>query len=81
MTCQQPGWAVLTVAAVVLGGEHWVAAQGRLPLIRQRGALVCGVAPGVAGFARVDERGRYSGLETRPDVLALHLSERWKLSQ
>lgn len=31
--------------------------------IRQRGALVCGVAPGVAGFARVDERGRYSGLD------------------
>ena len=54
---------MLTVAAVVLGGEHWVAAQGRLPLIRQRGALVCGVAPGVAGFARVDQRGRYSGLD------------------
>jgi general L-amino acid transport system substrate-binding protein len=31
--------------------------------IRQRGTLVCGVAPGVAGFARVDERGRYSGLD------------------
>jgi general L-amino acid transport system substrate-binding protein len=31
--------------------------------IRQRGMLVCGVAPGVAGFARVDERGRYSGLD------------------
>jgi len=31
--------------------------------IRQRGALVCGVAPGVAGFARVDDRGRYSGLD------------------
>jgi len=54
---------VLTVAAVLLGGEPWVAAQGRLPLIRQRGTLVCGVAPGVAGFARVDERGRYSGLD------------------
>src|SRR6478735_6763821 len=63
MTCQQPGWAVLTVAAVVLGGEHPGAAQGRLPRIRQRGALVCGVAPGVAGFARVDARGRYSGLD------------------
>ena len=31
--------------------------------IRQRGTLVCGVAPGVAGFARVDDRGRYSGLD------------------
>jgi general L-amino acid transport system substrate-binding protein len=37
--------------------------QGRLPRIRQRGALVCGVAPGVAGFASVDEHGRYSGFD------------------
>ena len=34
-----------------------------MPRIRQRGTLVCGVAPGVAGFARVDEQGRYSGLD------------------
>src|SRR4249919_527520 len=69
MTCQQPGWAamgrraVLAVAVVFLAGEHPAAAQGRVPRIRQRGTLVCGVAPGVAGFARVDERGRYSGLD------------------
>ena len=31
--------------------------------IRQRGALVCGVAPGVAGFAQVDEQGRYAGFD------------------
>jgi general L-amino acid transport system substrate-binding protein len=37
--------------------------QGRVSLIRQRGVLVCGVAPGVAGFARVDVQGRYSGLD------------------
>jgi general L-amino acid transport system substrate-binding protein len=47
----------------VLAGDHPVAAQGRVARIRQRGALVCGVAPGVAGFARVDGRGRYSGLD------------------
>jgi general L-amino acid transport system substrate-binding protein len=45
-----------------LAGEP-VAAQGRVPRIRQRGTLVCGVAPGLAGFARVDGQGRYSGLD------------------
>ncbi len=54
---------VLALAVLVLAGQHPLAAQGRLPRIRQRGTLVCGVAPGVAGFARVDERGRYSGLD------------------
>jgi general L-amino acid transport system substrate-binding protein len=46
-----------------LAGEHSAAAQGRVLRIRQRGTLVCGVAPGVAGFARVDGQGRYSGLD------------------
>ena len=46
-----------------LAGASTAAAQGRVPRIRQRGTLVCGVAPGVAGFARVDDRGRYSGLD------------------
>jgi general L-amino acid transport system substrate-binding protein len=40
-----------------------VSAQGRVLRIRQRGTLVCGVAPGVAGFAQVDGQGRYSGLD------------------
>jgi general L-amino acid transport system substrate-binding protein len=39
------------------------AGQGRVARIRQRGALVCGVAPGVAGFAQVDEQGRYAGFD------------------
>jgi general L-amino acid transport system substrate-binding protein len=39
------------------------AGQGRVARIRQRGALVCGVAPGVAGFAHVDEQGRYTGFD------------------
>jgi general L-amino acid transport system substrate-binding protein len=38
-------------------------AGGRVPRIRQRGALVCGVAPGVAGFAQVDEQGQYHGFD------------------
>jgi general L-amino acid transport system substrate-binding protein len=38
-------------------------AQSRLDLIRKRGAVVCGVQPGVRGFAAVDQAGRYSGLD------------------
>src|SRR5262245_37209415 len=38
-------------------------AQSRLDLIRKRGAVVCGVQPGVRGFAEVDARGQYSGLD------------------
>jgi general L-amino acid transport system substrate-binding protein len=38
-------------------------AQSRLELVRKRGALLCGVTPGVLGFAAVDERGQYSGLD------------------
>ena len=64
MTCQLAPRAVLAVAAVaLLWVEPPAAAAGRMERIRQRGALVCGVAPGVAGFARVDERGRYSGFD------------------
>src|SRR4030095_13748564 len=51
------------VVLAVLAGSSTADAQGRVQRIRQRGALVCGVAPGVAGFARVDDRGRYSGLD------------------
>jgi general L-amino acid transport system substrate-binding protein len=38
-------------------------AQSRLDLVRKRGTLVCGVTPGVRGFADVDDRGQYSGLD------------------
>src|SRR6185369_14777552 len=55
--------AVVVILAAVLGAALDAAAQGRMPRIRQRGALVCGVAPGVAGFARRDEQGRYHGLD------------------
>ena len=56
--------AVLAALAVaVLAGASPADAQGRMQRIRQRGTVVCGVAPGVAGFARVDNRGRYSGLD------------------
>jgi general L-amino acid transport system substrate-binding protein len=37
--------------------------EPRLMRIRQRGALVCGIAPGVSGFAQVDEQGRHWGFD------------------
>ena len=40
-----------------------VLAQSRLDVVRKRGTLVCGVTPGVSGFAAVDKAGRYSGLD------------------
>ena len=40
-----------------------VLAQSRLDFVRKRGTLVCGVTPGVSGFAAVDKAGRYSGLD------------------
>jgi general L-amino acid transport system substrate-binding protein len=55
---------LIAVTLALLGGIARAASgQGRLPLIRQRGALVCGLAPGVSGFARADGQGRYSGLD------------------
>jgi len=54
-------------AALVAGLLVLVAARAdagpRLDRIKQRGTLVCGVAPGIAGFAEVDKAGRYSGFE------------------
>jgi general L-amino acid transport system substrate-binding protein len=38
-------------------------AESRLQRVRQRGHLVCGVSPGVAGFATVDGQGQYAGLD------------------
>jgi len=39
------------------------ASNSRLSTIKQRGYLVCGVAPGVAGFSEVDPEGRHTGLD------------------
>ncbi|PYR82557.1 MAG: hypothetical protein DMF87_01055 [Acidobacteria bacterium] len=35
----------------------------RVSRIRQRGFLVCGVFPGIAGFAQVDREGHYTGFD------------------
>ena len=55
--------AVLTALTLVLAIAHPAEAGPRLDRIRQRGTLVCGVAPGIRGFAEVDGSGRYAGFE------------------
>jgi general L-amino acid transport system substrate-binding protein len=55
--------AACVAAASAVGAGAAGPEGGRVARIRQRGALVCGVAPGVAGFAHVDERGRYTGFD------------------
>lgn len=55
-----------TTALLVLGLVFAVRLAGagpRLDRIRRRGAVTCGVNPGVAGFATRDSQGRYSGLD------------------
>ena len=37
--------------------------ESRLQRVRQRGFLVCGVHPGIVGFARVDAQGQHAGLD------------------
>ena len=55
--------ALVALVSACLAAAVAAPAQGRVSRIRQRGALVCGVAPGVAGFAQVDEQGRYRGFD------------------
>lgn len=58
----RPGLTILLAAVFVAscGGGDTVA---RLARIRQRGVLVCGVFPGIAGFAQVDGEGHYTGFD------------------
>src|SRR6266550_3366747 len=51
------------VAAMLAASCGGRAPASRLSRIRQRGFLVCGVFPGIAGFAQVDRNGRYSGFD------------------
>jgi len=54
---------LLLVAAVLAASCGGRATSSRLSRIRQRGFLVCGVFPGIAGFAQVDRGGRYVGFD------------------
>jgi general L-amino acid transport system substrate-binding protein len=61
------GWFALRAAAgtvaLCVSFTSTAGAQSRLDVIRKRGVVVCGVQPGVQGFAAVDQGGRYSGLD------------------
>jgi general L-amino acid transport system substrate-binding protein len=51
------------VAAVLAASCGGRATSSRLSRIRERGFLVCGVFPGIAGFAQVDRNGHHIGFD------------------
>src|SRR6266850_6203431 len=51
------------IAAVLSASCGGGTATSRVSRIRQRGFLVCGVFPGIAGFAQVDREGHYTGFD------------------
>jgi general L-amino acid transport system substrate-binding protein len=53
----------LIAAVCLLTSTAACGAESRLERVRRRGHLVCGVSPGIVGFARVDDRGRHSGFD------------------
>jgi len=55
--------STLLIAAMLSASCGGAAPGSRVSRIRQRGYLVCGVFPGIAGFAQVDRQGHYSGFD------------------
>src|SRR5258705_8597821 len=55
--------STLLIAAMLLASCDGAAPRSRVSRIRQRGFLVCGVFPGVAGFAQMDRQGHYTGFD------------------
>jgi general L-amino acid transport system substrate-binding protein len=55
--------STVLIAAVLLQSCGGGTSPSRLSRIRQRGFLVCGVSPGIAGFAQVDREHHYSGFD------------------
>src|SRR5262245_22098716 len=55
--------STILIAAMLSASCGGAAPPSRVSRIRQRGFLVCGVFPGIAGFARVDSQGHYSGFD------------------
>src|SRR5438045_7045167 len=55
--------STLLIAAMLSASCGSGAPGSRVSRIRQRGFLVCGVFPGIAGFAQVDRQGHYSGFD------------------
>src|SRR6185295_3975311 len=55
--------STLLITAMVSASCGGAAPGSRVSRIRQRGVLVCGVFPGIAGFAQVDRQGHYTGFD------------------
>src|SRR6185436_18919539 len=55
--------STILIAAMLSASCGGAAPPSRVSRIRQRGFLVCGVFPGIAGFARVDSQGHYTGFD------------------
>src|SRR4051812_46350289 len=55
--------STLLIGALLSPSCGGAAPGSRVSRIRQRGFLVCGVFPGIAGFAQVDRQGHYPGLD------------------
>src|SRR6266436_3055886 len=53
--------STLLIAAMLSASCDGAAPRSRVSRVRQRGFLVCGVFPGIAGFAQVDRQGHYTG--------------------
>jgi general L-amino acid transport system substrate-binding protein len=55
--------STILIAAILSASCGGSAPGSRVSRIRQRGFLVCGVFPGIAGFAQVDGQGHYTGFD------------------
>ncbi len=55
--------STVLIAAMLSASCGGTAAPSRVARIRQRGVLVCGVFPGISGFAEVDRQGHYAGFD------------------
>jgi general L-amino acid transport system substrate-binding protein len=55
--------STILIAAILSASCGGSAPGARVARIRQRGFLVCGVFPGIAGFAQVDGQGHYTGFD------------------
>ena len=55
--------AALAAAATVCVGNAQAQTGGLLAQVKNRGVLICGVGPGLAGFGMPDAQGNWSGLD------------------
>jgi len=55
--------STILIAAILSASCYGPAQRSRVSRIRQRGFLVCGVFPGIAGFAQIDSEGHYTGFD------------------